>query len=145
MSTEFDTLAGEYWASPPYDDHVHDESVHAFDTIQDLLLDADDAELSALLRALARSAPTARDLAYVGATWVVGLEYRFDAEGDTGRSIAVLAAAGLDADLVVGILAGIAPDWLSAMGAPARLDGVLQPAQIAWLVNADAEGRSVCL
>ena len=87
MSTDLNALAVEFWNSPPYEDHVHDTAVHAFDTVQDLVLDADEPELSALLRALALTAPAEKDLAYVGATWVVGLEYRFDAEGSPGASV----------------------------------------------------------
>ena len=135
MSVDLDALAAAYWSSPPYDDHVHDSTVHPFDTIQDLLLDAEDPELSRLLRALALSAPGDTDLAYVGATWVVGLEYRFDAEGDTGRSIAVLLGASLPPATVVRVLSGIAADWLAAMGAPALLAPVLEPEQVAWLVD----------
>jgi len=141
VSTDLNALAVEYWNSPPYEDHVHDTAVHAFDTVQDLVLDADPPELSDLLRELALAAPSEKDLAYVGTTWVVGLEYRFDAEGSVGESIRILLGAGLPATTVVRVLSGVAPDWLAAMGAPALLADVLEPAQIAWLVDPAAACR----
>ena len=141
MSTDLDAPAREFWDSPPYEDHVHDTAVHAFDTVQDLVLDADEPELSALLRALALAAPTEKDLAYVGTTWVVGLEYRFDAEGSPGTSVSILLAADLPAATVVRVLSGVDPHWLAAMGAPALLAGVLTDDQIAWLIDPAATGR----
>lgn len=141
MSTDLAALAADYWASPPYEDHVHDTEVHAFDTVQDLVLDADEPELSLLLRELALAAPSEKDLAYVGSTWVVGLEYRFDAEGSPGTSIRILVGAALPAATVVRVLCGVDPDWLVAMGAPTLLSGTLDDEQISWLVSPEAVGR----
>lgn len=141
MSTDLNALAREFWNSPPYEDHVHDTAVHAFDTVQDLVLDAEAPELSSLLRELALAAPSEKDLAYVGATWVVGLEYRFDAEGSVGESIRILLGAGLPAETVYRVLSGVDPQWLAAMGAPALLTGVLANDQIAWLIDPAAVDR----
>ena len=133
---DLDELARAYWAAPPYDEHDHSEGYekHPFDLLQDLQLDAPDEQLSGMLRALARSAPTEKALASVGTQWVSALEYRFDAEGDPGRSVRLLMAAGLDADTVFSILSGVDAGWLRSMGAEQILAGELSTEQLAKLL-----------
>ena len=135
---DLDELARAYWAAPPYDEHDHSEgfSKHPFDELQDLQLDADDEQLSGMLRALALSAPSKRQLASVGTQWVSALEYKFDAEGDPGKSVRLLVAAGLHPDTLFRVLSGIDAGWLGSMGAEEVLEGILSADQIAWLLDA---------
>ena len=140
MTFDFTELARVYWASPPYDRSWDADEEHPFDTIVELL-DSDDATLSALLLALALAAPLER-LPSLGTSWVESLEYRFEREGAVGKSITVLLATGLDADALFRILSGVYPDWLARMDAAELLNGRLSSAQIAWLVDPTADGRS---
>ena len=133
-------LARKFWTGPPYDESRDPDIEHPFDTIVGLL-DSDDSTLSTLLRALALAAPEEK-LPFLGTSWVESLENRFESEGATGKSITVLLAADLEAPMLFRILSGIYPDWLARMGAPELLKGKLSSAQIAWLVNPAAEGRS---
>ena len=140
MTADFEELARAYWASPPYDRTWDSDEEHPFDTIVELL-DSDDATLSALLRALALAAPEER-LPFLGTSWVESLENRFEREGTVGKSITVLLATGLDAEALFRILSGVYPDWLASMGAAELLKGRVSSAQISWLVDPAAPGRS---
>ena len=133
---DLDELARAYWAAPPYDEHDHSEGFekHPFDLIQDLQLDGTDAQLTEMLRALALTAPTGR-LASIGDQWIASLEYKFDAEGDTGKSLELLRATELDAATIVGILQGFDRGWLRSMGAEQTLAGALSPEHLASLVG----------
>ena len=133
---DLDDLARAYWAAPPYDEHDHSDGFekHPFDSLQDLQLDATDEELSRMLRSLALTAPSQKQLASVGSQWVTALEYKFDAEGDTGKSLRLLVASGLNADSILGVLHGFDPTWLRSMDAQSTLAGVLSPEQIAGLL-----------
>ena len=133
---DLDELARAYWAAPPYDEHDHSAGFvkHPFDSLQDLQLDATDEDLSRMLRSLALTAPSPKHLASVGSQWVSALEYKFDAEGDTGKSVRLLVASGLSADSILGVLHGFDPAWLRSMDAQSTLAGVLSPEQIAGLL-----------
>ena len=124
---DLDELARAYWAAPPYDEHDHSDGFekHPFDSLQDLQLDATDEELSRMLRSLALTAPSQKQLASVGSQWVSALEYKFDAEGDPGKSVRLLVAAGLDPDALFRVLSGIDASWLRSMGAAELLKGVV--------------------
>jgi len=124
---DLDDLARAYWAAPPYDEHDHSDGFekHPFDSLQDLQLDATDEELSRMLRSLALTAPSQTQLASVGSQWVTALEYKFDAEGDPGKSVRLLVAAGLDPDALFRVLSGIDASWLRSMGAAELLKGVV--------------------
>ena len=124
---DLDDLARAYWAAPPYDEHDHSDGFekHPFDSLQDLQLDATDEELSRMLRSLALTAPSQKQLASVGSQWVSALEYKFDAEGDPGKSVRLLVAAGLDPDALFRVLSGIDASWLRSMGAAELLKGVV--------------------
>ena len=124
---DLDELARAYWAAPPYDEHDHSDGFekHPFDSLQDLQLDATDEELSRMLRSLALTAPSQKQLASVGSQWVTALEYKFDAEGDPGKSVRLLVAAGLDPDALFRVLSGIDASWLRSMGAAELLKGVV--------------------
>lgn len=124
---DFDELARAYWAAPPYDDHDHSDGFekHPFDLIQDLQLDGTDEQLTAMLRALGQTAPSADQLASIGDQWVASLEYKFDAEGETGKALVLLAATGLDADTILAILRDFDRGWLRSMGAEQTLAGLL--------------------
>jgi len=124
---DYDELARAYWAAPPYDEHDHSDGFekHPFDVIQDLQLDGTDGELTAILRALALTASTPQQLASIGDQWVASLEYKFDAEGDTGKSLVLLRDTGLDAGTLRAVLASFDRGWLRSMGAEHTLDGVL--------------------
>ena len=133
---DLDELARAYWAAPPYDEHDHSDGFekHPFDLLQDLQLDATDEQLSRMLRSLALTAPSPRQLASVGSQWVSALEYKFDAEGDTGKSIRLLVAAGLEPDVLFRVLSGIDAGWLRSMGAQTTLAGALSADQLGRLV-----------
>jgi hypothetical protein len=133
---DLDELARAYWAAPPYDEHDHSDGFekHPFDSLQDLQLDATDEELSRMLRSLALTAPSQKQLASVGSQWVTALEYKFDAEGDTGKSLRLLVAAGLEPDLLFRVLSGIDAGWLRSMGAEQTLAAVLSPEQLSSLI-----------
>ena len=124
---DLDELARAYWAAPPYDEHDHSDGFekHPFDSLQDLQLDATDEELSRMLRSLALTAPSQKQLASVGSQWVTALEYKFDAEGDPGKSVRLLVAAGLDPDALFRVLSGIDASWLRSMGAAELLKGLV--------------------
>ncbi len=124
---DLDELARAYWAAPPYDEHDHSDGFekHPFDVIQDLQLDGTDEQLTAMLRALALAAATPSQLASIGDQWIASLEYKFDAEGDTGRSLVLLRDTGLDADTIRAVLAGFDRGWLRSMGAEQTLAGLL--------------------
>ena len=124
---DLDDLARAYWAAPPYDEHDHSDGFekHPFDSLQDLQLDATDEELSRMLRSLALTAPSQKQLASVGSQWVTALEYKFDAEGDPGKSVRLLVAAGLDPDALFRVLSGVDASWLRSMGAVEMLKGVV--------------------
>ena len=124
---DFDELARAYWAAPPYDEHDHSDGFekHPFDSLQDLQLDATDEELSRMLRSLALTSPSQTQLASVGSQWVTALEYKFDAEGDPGKSVRLLVAAGLGPDALFRVLSGIDASWLRSMGAAELLKGLV--------------------
>ena len=134
---DLDELARAYWAAPPYDEHDHSDGFekHPFDSLQDLQLDATDDELSRMLRSLALTAPSPKQLASVGSQWVSALEYKFDAEGDPGKSVRLLVAAELEPDVVFSVLSGIDASWLRSMGAAEILAGVLPANQVTALVS----------
>ncbi len=140
---DLDELARAYWAAPPYDEHDHSEGFekHPFDELQDLQLDGDDEEMTRMLRALSQTAQTEEQQAHVGTQWVEALEYKFDAEGDVGKSIRLLIAAGLEPQLLSRVLSGIYPDWLESMGAAELLQGVLPVDKVAWLLDPSAAER----
>ena len=63
--------------------------------------------------------------------------------GATGAEIAtVLRATGLPANTLTGILKGVWPDLLEELGMRVHLRGLLSTAQIDWLLDASAPGRS---
>jgi hypothetical protein len=124
---DLDELARAYWAAPPYDEHDHSDGFakHPFDEIQDLQLDGTDEQLAAMLRALALSATTPAQLASIGDQWIASLEYKFDAEGDTGKSLVLLRETGLDAETITAVLADFDRGWLRSMGAEQTLPGLV--------------------
>jgi hypothetical protein len=124
---DLDELARAYWAAPPYDEHDHSDGFakHPFDEIQDLQLDGTDEQLAAMLRALALSATTPAQLASIGDQWIASLEYKFDAEGDTGKSLVLLRETGLDAETITAVLADFDRGWLRSMGAEQTLSGLV--------------------
>ena len=134
---DLDDLARAYWAATPYDEHDHSDGFekHPFDSLQDLQLDATDEELSWMLRSLALTAPSQTQLASVGSQWVTALEYKFDAEGDPGKSVRLLLAAGLEPDVLLTVLSGIHASWLRSMGAAELLADALAADQISSLVE----------
>jgi len=134
---DLDELARAYWAAPPYDEHDHSDGFekHPFDSLQDLQLDATDEELSRMLRSLALTAPSQKQLASVGSQWVSALEYKFDAEGDPGKSVRLLVAAGLDPDALFRVLSGIDASWLRSMGAAELLEGLVPADQLQSLLR----------
>lgn len=131
-----DALAEAYWAAPPYDEHDHGAGFekHPFDMLQDLQLDATDQDLTRMLRSLALTAPTEKQLFSIGSLWVSALEYKFDAEGDSGKSLRLLVAAALEPNTLFRVLAGVDAGWLRSMGAEAILADRLSSQQLAELL-----------
>lgn len=133
---DLEELARAYWAAPLYDG----SDGHPFDEINDVLDLSSDARVSAMLGALALSAPDERKRAYIG-TWCLENLETLRGESSPGESVRLLVAAGLDAKDLFRVLSGVYPDLLEVMGAPGILAGTLPTEQIAWLIDPNAPGR----
>jgi len=127
-------LARAYWSEPlggdawgeVTSDHAHGNT----------------PELPRLLAALAATAPSEQSWATIGTGPIESLHYG----GATGSEIAsVLRATALSANTLTGILKGVWPDLLEELGMRVHLRGLLSTAQIDWLLDPLAPGRSKSL
>jgi len=127
-------LAKAYWSEPlggdawgeVTSDHAHGNT----------------PELPRLIAALAATAPSEQSWSTIGTGPIESLHYG----GATGAEIAtVLRATELSAVTLTGILKGVWPDLLEALGMRVHLRGLLSTAQIDWLLDDSAPGRRASL
>jgi len=122
-------LARAYWSEPGGDDWA--------DVLDHATSNSD--ELPRLIVALVATLPADRDVAFIGTGPIEDL-HSGGAAGDV--VLGVLRETGLDRPTIAAILSGVWPDLLEVMGMREHLKGLLSTAQIDWLLDPLAPGRS---
>ena len=122
-------LARDYWSEPGGDDWA--------EVLDHATSNSDD--LPRVIVALVATLPADRDVAFIG-TGPIEDMHSGGASGDV--VVGVLRETGLDGPTIAAILSGVWPDMLVSMGMRTHLRGLLSTAQIDWLLDASAPGRS---
>ena len=122
-------LARDYWSDPGGDDWA-EVLDHATSNSEDL---------PRVIVALVATLPADRNMAFIGTGPIEDMHYG-GASGDV--VVGVLRKTGLDGTTIATILSGVWPELLEELGMRVHLRGLLSTAQIDWLLDASAPGRS---
>jgi len=96
--------------------------------------------LPRLIKVLYQTAPPGWE-PYIGCVIVEDLEILAEFEGRASQTLRIVLASGLREDQLVQVLSGAYSSYLEAMNIREGLAGVLEPHELAWLLDDARPGR----